>query len=104
MTMDELTQAEMGGITKGVGTASALQTRPDFIEKLPVAIYACDMQGRIVWFNARAVALWGRTPRADDVERFSGAYWFEGRQIDPEESAPGKLAKNRRCKSPTGKV
>ena len=23
---------------------------------------------------------------------------------DPEESAPGKLAKNRRCKSPTGKV
>ena len=24
--------------------------------------------------------------------------------FDPEESAPGKLAKNRRCKSPTGKV
>ena len=23
---------------------------------------------------------------------------------DPELSAPGKLAKNRRCKSPTGKV
>ena len=23
---------------------------------------------------------------------------------DPKESAPGKLAKNRRCKSPTGKV
>jgi PAS domain S-box-containing protein len=93
MSMDELTRAEMGGITKGVGTASALQTRPDFIEKLPVAIYACDMQGRIVWFNGRAVALWGRTPRADDVERFSGAYWFEGRQIKPEETPMSAVLK-----------
>jgi hypothetical protein len=25
-------------------------------------------------------------------------------QFDPKPSAPGKLAKNRRCKSPTGKV
>jgi PAS domain S-box-containing protein len=86
MSMDEPTQTEMGGITKGACTASALQICPDFIEKLPVAIYACDMQGRIVWFNARAVALWGRTPCADETERFCGAYWFEGRQITPEET------------------
>jgi PAS domain S-box-containing protein len=84
--MDEPTQTEIGGITKDAQIASALQTCPDFIEKLPVAIYACDMQGRIVWFNARAVALWGRTPRADDdVGRFCGTYWFEGRRITSEE-------------------
>jgi PAS domain S-box-containing protein len=84
MSMDEPAHTEMGGITKSTCTASALQMCPDLIEKLPVAIYACDMQGRIVWFNARAVALWGRTPRAD--ERFYEAYWFEGRQITPEET------------------
>jgi PAS domain S-box-containing protein len=84
--MDELTQAEVSGITKSGSIAPALQMPPDFIEKLPVAICACDMEGRIVWFNARAVALWGRTPRAgDDVERFFGTHWFEGRRITPEE-------------------
>jgi PAS domain S-box-containing protein len=92
--MDESTQIEISRITKGACSASALQINPDFIEKLPVAIYACDMQGRIVWFNARAVALWGRTPRADDdVERFCGTYWFEGRQITPEETPMSAVLK-----------
>jgi PAS domain S-box-containing protein len=87
MSTDELTRTEVGGITKGARTACALQASPDFIEKLPVAIYGCDMQGRIVWFNARAVALWGRTPRSDDdVESFCEAYSFEGRQIAPEQT------------------
>jgi PAS domain S-box-containing protein len=92
--MDESTQIEISRITKGACSASALQISPDFIEKLPVAIYACDVQGRIVWFNARAVALWGRTPRAgDDVERFCGSYWFEGRQITPEETPMSAVLK-----------
>jgi PAS domain S-box-containing protein len=87
MSMNEPACTEMGGITKGAHTTSALQMRPDLIEKLPVGIYACDMHGRIVWFNARAVALWGRTPRSDhDVERFCEAYWFEGRRITSEET------------------
>src|SRR5262249_28490852 len=75
-------------------SASALQISPDFVEKLPVAIYACDIERRIVWFNARAVALWGRTPRAgDDVERFCGPYWFEGRQIAREETPMASVLK-----------
>jgi PAS domain S-box-containing protein len=84
--MDELTRSEIGRRTKGGYTAAALQICPDFLEKLPVATYACDVRGRIVWFNDRAVALWGCTPGADrDVERFCGTYWFEGRRITPEE-------------------
>jgi PAS domain S-box-containing protein len=60
---------------------------PALIEKLPVGIYACDMQGRVVWFNARAAALWGRTPRSyDGVERFRDAHWLNGRQTTPEET------------------
>jgi PAS domain S-box-containing protein len=91
MSVDELTYTETGTetgrITKDACTASALQAPPDFIEKLPVAIYGCDMQGRIVWFNARAVAMWGRTPRRDDdVESFCETYSFEGRQIAPEQT------------------
>jgi PAS domain S-box-containing protein len=87
MSTDEPARTEESAITKGACAASALQMCPDFIEKLPVAMYACDMDGRIVWFNSRAVALWGRTPRTDnDVERFFGAYWFEGRQITAEDT------------------
>ena len=32
------------------------------IEELPAAIYTCDTEGRITFFNSAAVALWGRTP------------------------------------------
>jgi PAS domain S-box-containing protein len=98
MSMEVLAHTEMGeitkGKTKGASTGSALQTCPGFIEKLPVAIYACDKRRRIVWFNARAVALWGRTPRTnDDVERFCRTHWFEGRQITREEAPVSAVLK-----------
>ena len=81
MATGEPACTEVGGIPKGAWTASAL------IEKLPVAICGCDVQGRIVWFNARAVALWGRIPRnGDDVERFCEAYSLEGRQISADQT------------------
>jgi PAS domain-containing protein len=32
------------------------------IEQLPVAAYACDSAGRILWFNTQASELWGRVP------------------------------------------
>jgi PAS domain S-box-containing protein len=84
--MNKPTRTEIGGRTMGGDIAHALQICRDCIEKLPVAIYACDVRGRIVWFNGRAAALWGRAPRAgDDVERFCRIYWFEGRRISPEE-------------------
>ena len=94
MSVDEL--APMGGLAQLGRSASALRMCPDFIEKLPVAIYACDRQGRILWFNARAVALWGRTPRiGDDTERFCGSYklQFRGRQITREETPMAAVLK-----------
>src|SRR3974377_1892042 len=84
----------MRRMTKASCSACALQISPDFVEDLPVATYACDVQGRIIWFNARAVALWGRTPRTDDdVERFCRNYIFEGRQITPEETPMSAVLK-----------
>jgi PAS domain S-box-containing protein len=57
------------------------------LEALPVAVYATDGEGRITYFNAAAVDLWGRTPETGD--RWSGAprlYWTDGRPMAVEES------------------
>jgi PAS domain S-box-containing protein len=86
MSVHELTYPETGAMTKEACTPSAVQACPDLIENLPVATYACDKQGRIIWFNTRAAALWGRTPRTnDDVERFCDVHWFDRQQISLEE-------------------
>lgn len=50
------------------------------IDALPVAIYVCDLDARIVGFNRRAVELWGREPGPD--ERFCGSL----RMIRPDGS------------------
>ncbi len=66
-----------------------LQAAPKFLDKLPLAIYACDGDGRILWFNARAAELWGRKPRiGDDTEKYCGSYklYFGGREIAREET------------------
>lgn len=52
-----------------------LQAPPDFLELLPLAVYACGPDGRILWFNRRASELWGRRPAVGDPsERFCGSY------------------------------
>jgi PAS domain S-box-containing protein len=66
-----------------------LQAPPEFLEKLPLAIYACDAAGRILWFNSRAAELWGRSPLiGDDSEKYCGSYklYFNGRRISREET------------------
>jgi PAS domain S-box-containing protein len=62
----------------------------EFLEQLPIAIYACDAAARILWFNARAAELWGRTPRVgDDNELYCGSYklYFDG-QLTAREQTP----------------
>jgi PAS domain S-box-containing protein len=62
---------------------------PAFRENLPLAIYACDADGRILWFNTRATELWGRTPKiGDDSEKYCGSYrlFFNGRLIARDET------------------
>jgi PAS domain-containing protein len=61
----------------------------EFVEQLPIAICACDAQGRILWFNSRATELWGRSPRiGDDSELFCGSYKrvFDGRPISRDQT------------------
>ncbi|HEX2256484.1 MAG TPA: PAS domain-containing protein, partial [Afifellaceae bacterium] len=71
------------------GLPDLLDTPPAFLELLPLAVYACDADGRILWFNRRAVELWGREPRiGDDAERFCGSHklYFDGRPISHAET------------------
>ena len=42
---------------------------------LPVAIYVCDPDGLILFYNRRAAELWGRSPKlGDPSDRFCGSY------------------------------
>lgn len=71
------------------GTAGILDQPPPFLEFLPVAIYACDVHGRVLWFNRKAQDLWGRAPRTwDDCELFCGAFrlLLNGREIRRSET------------------
>jgi two-component system, LuxR family, sensor kinase FixL len=41
------------------------------LETLPAGAYTCDANGLITYFNRRAVELWGREPRLNDlVDRY----------------------------------
>lgn len=52
-----------------------LELPPEFIELLPLAVYACAADGRILWFNRRAAKLWGRAPLiGDSSELYCGSY------------------------------
>jgi PAS domain S-box-containing protein len=39
-----------------------LASPPPFVDLLPIAVYACEITGRICWFNAKAAEIWGRAP------------------------------------------
>ena len=44
------------------------------VEIMPAAMFICDQEGLITYYNQRAAELWGRRPQlADPQDRFSGA-------------------------------
>jgi PAS domain S-box-containing protein len=74
------------------------------VSLLPAGIYTCDLEGRITFFNRRAVELWGREPKLhDERERFCGCFKLlrpDGRLVIPAQSpmavtlATGKTFRN----------
>jgi PAS domain S-box-containing protein len=45
------------------------------VSLMPAAVYTCDSDGRITFFNRRAAELWGREPEVGDPTR---SEWFSG--------------------------
>jgi PAS domain S-box-containing protein len=69
------------------------------LEALPVALYATDAAGRIVFYNTEAAALWGREPDIDAGERCGSGrlFWPDGNPI-PQGQCPMAVAlKERRA-------
>jgi len=60
------------------------------VESLPLAMYSCDKEGRITYFNEMAVKLWGYTPDLNDENRkFCACFkvWTpDGRFMPPGET------------------
>ena len=58
------------------------------LEKLPAAVYMCDADGLITYFNQHAERLWGRAPLLNDrTDRFCGSfklYLADGTPINHE--------------------
>jgi PAS domain S-box-containing protein len=53
----------------------SLQSRGDFLERLPMGICACDLDGYLIYYNRRAAELWGQEPaKGDRRHRYCGAY------------------------------
>jgi PAS domain S-box-containing protein len=63
--------------------ASFLSLDQTVLDALPIGVYACDIEGRIVRVNERAIQLWGRAPKLLDPEqKFCGSFWLETLQGD----------------------
>jgi len=69
---------------------SFLELDQAIFDALPLGVFACDVEGRILRVNRRAIELWGRAPRLKDpVQRFCGSYRVEsldGKFIPPDET------------------
>src|SRR5690606_36642075 len=70
--------------------ARFLDEPPALLDLLPIAVYACDADGRVSWFNLRAAELWDRAPRiGDDRQLYCGShalYSLDGQPMRHEET------------------
>lgn len=88
MSIEEFTEARTKILARFGRPSTLLDAAPDFLELLPIAVYACDADGRILWFNRRAADLWGREPLiGEDSEKYCGSYklYFGGKFTPPEQ-------------------
>src|SRR5215468_7400126 len=63
----------------------------DVLSLMPTAVFTCDVQGRITFYNPRAEQLWGRKPFLnDDNEKFCGSFrlWSLAGAAIPREQTP----------------
>lgn len=69
----------------GRSLEQVLHASDDILELLPVAVCICDLDGRIVQYNRRAVEIWGRAPKPGEThEHFTAAAKYfsaDGQQL-----------------------
>jgi PAS domain S-box-containing protein len=77
--------ADIDGIADNFNTLLAV---------LPVAIYVCDREGRITFYNRKASEIWGQSPQPFSDKRFCGSYklYKPNGQYLPPDQTPMALA------------
>lgn len=69
---------------------SFLELDQAILDALPIGVYTCDLEGRILRVNRRAIELWGRDPRLiNPTQRFCGSFRVEtldGNLIPPDQT------------------
>lgn len=79
------------GLPNAFLTGDIIQIDNALIEAIPTGVYVCDARGRIVRFNERAAAIWGRRPALNDpAERFCGSHrlYLPDGSLLPHDKAP----------------
>jgi PAS domain S-box-containing protein len=73
----------------------ALRASDEILELLPVATCICDLEGRIVQYNSRAVEIWGRAPQPGEThEHFtSTSKFFDDHERRLPQSKLGQVLK-----------
>ncbi|HYE60729.1 MAG TPA: PAS domain S-box protein [Phycisphaerales bacterium] len=80
VTAEVMARAEAGAAQQRLAT---------ILDLLPAAVYACDREGRIIYFNKMAEKLWGYRPEIpSDQMKFCACYkvYHNGQYLRPEET------------------
>jgi PAS domain S-box-containing protein len=87
-------------IQKQTAVAEAEQSKKHFeniLSLMPTAVYTCDAEGRITFFNQRAAELWGREPKINgEEEKYCGSlrvFGPDGSALLPSEIPMAKAIK-----------
>jgi len=60
---------------KNASIPTAASSWQGILNAIPIAAYVCDAAGQLVYFNALAESVWGRTPQLRDAnERYCGSH------------------------------
>jgi PAS domain S-box-containing protein len=88
---DARTSPGLEAVLQAVDSEALLATPPRFIDILPVAIFACEVTGRVCWHNIKAAEIWGRIPepgeRAGSLSGTPRIYELDGGLVAEEENA-----------------
>jgi two-component sensor histidine kinase len=80
------------------GVSSLVQADQAILDAMPVGVYLCDGEGRIVRVNRAAIDMWGRKPGFfDGAQRFCGSFKVEsldGVCILPEATPMAQAVRN----------
>lgn len=67
----------------------------ELVSVMPAAVYACDRDGLITFYNRRAIDIWGNTPALDDSSWFflnsCRTYRMDGTLLQPEDAPVRKV-------------